>query len=142
MKNIFLDSGLISEFLTDDSSQTEAITTILTLAEEKRIKVYVSPFLYSDLHKKFNSIYGNDKLAGTLRKLNMIVRTARVNNKIIKQALHSDVNDFRTGLEYFTARGNKKINAIITNDPAAYYQAKIALFTPEIFLTTLWNTNE
>ena len=142
MKNIFLDSGIILDFLTNDSSQTDAITTILTLAEEKRIKVFVSPFLFSDLYNRFFNKENRKKFTEKLRKLHVIVRSSRINNKTIRQALNSDINDFRISLEYYSARGIKKTDAIITHDTSAYGQSKIALFTPALFLTTLWNNPE
>ncbi len=137
MKSIFLDTDVLIEFLSDETPQAEFTTAILTLAEQKQLKVFVSPLLYADLYNRFLPMEGHKKLIGKLRKLNLITRALRVNNKIIKQAINSDFENFDTGLKYYTAKTNKKIEAIITNNVAAYGHSKIALFTPETYLITL-----
>jgi predicted nucleic acid-binding protein len=139
MKNIFLDSGVITEFLTDNTRQTESATAILTLAELKQIKVFVTPFLYSNLYCRFVKSEGHKKMVEKLRKLRTITRTMKMNNKIINQALNSDIENLDMALQYFTARGLKKIDAIITNEVQAYGHSKIALFTPESFLSAYWD---
>lgn len=141
MKKVFLDSGVIIEFLTDITPQTDFITAILTLAEEKQIKVFISPFNYIELYNRYKFKEGHKKILDKLRKLDLITRSLRVNNKIIRQALNSDFKSFDTSLDYSIARGNKKIDAIITNNVDNYAHSKIAVFTPETYLTTLQNIN-
>ncbi|HLF36168.1 MAG TPA: PIN domain-containing protein [Cyclobacteriaceae bacterium] len=142
MKNIFLDLSVISEFLSDNTLMTEAAASILTLAELKQLKVYVTPFHYCTLYSKFQRLSGHRKILEKLRKLKMITRVIKVNNKIIAHALNSDLDDFGNALQYVTATGNKKIDAIVTNDIRSYGQTRIALFTPESFLAAFWNTRK
>jgi predicted nucleic acid-binding protein len=141
MKKVFLDSDVIIEFLTDLTARSEFITAILTLAEEKHIKVFISPFIYSELYSRYKYKDGHKKIIEKLRKLDMISRSLRVNNKIIRQALNADFNDFDTSLNYYIVRGNKKIDAIVTNHVENYANSKITIFTPETYLTTLRNIN-
>ena len=140
MKCIFLDSDVILDFLRESSPQSDFTTTILTLAEQKQIKVFVSPLLYGDLYNLFVQKEGHKKMIEKLRNLNSLARSLRINNKIIKQALNSDLNHFGVSLQYFTARGYKKIEAIVTNRTEAYGHTKIAVFTPETYLVTIWNS--
>ena len=141
MKKIFLDSGVIIEFLTDPAPQTDFITAILTLAEEKRIKVSISPFTYIELYNRYKFKEGHKRIIDKLRKLDLITKSLRVNSKIIKLALNADFKSFETSLDYYIVRGNKKIDAIITNNVDNYTHSKIAIFTPETYLTTLQNIN-
>ncbi len=141
MKNIFLDSDVITEFLSDENTQTEFTTAILTLAEQKQIKVFVSPLLYSNLYNRFLNQEGHKKLIGKFRKISMITRSLRINSKILKQAINSDNENFDTVLNYYIAKNNKKIEAIVTNNIDAYGHSKIALFTPETYLITLQTVN-
>ena len=77
-----------------------------------------------------------------LRKLNMITRTMKVSGKIINHALNSDLDDFGASLQYFTATGRGKIDAIVTNEIKGYGKSRIALFTPESFLSAYWDTGK
>ena len=140
MKNIFLDLGVITDFLNDNSRQTEATASILTLAELKQIKVYVTPFHYCVLYSKFQKTSGHKKILEKLRKLKMITRVMKATNKVIAQALNSALDDFGLALQYHTARGSKKIDAIVTNQVREYGNTGISIFTPETFLTAYWNT--
>ena len=142
MKNIFLDLGVITEFLSDNSRQTEATASILTLAELKQIKVYMSPFHYCVLYSKFLKPSGHKKILEKLRKLKMITRVMKATNKVVEQSLNSALNNFGIALQYHTARGSKKIDAIVTNQLQEYGNSGIALFTPETFLTAYWNTRK
>ena len=142
MKNIFLDLGVISDFLSDNSRQTEATASILTLAELKQIKVYVTPFHYGGLYSKYARTSGHRKIMEKLRKLNMITRTMKVSGKIIDHALNSGLDNFGTALQYHTATGSKKIDAIVTNHIQEYGNPGPALFTPETFLSAYWDTRK
>ena len=139
MNKVFIDSGVIIEFLTDLTPQTDFVTAILTLAEEKRIKVYVSPFIYIELYNRYKFTEGHKRILEKLRKLELITKSLRVNNKIIKQALNADFVSFDTSLNYYIVRGNKKIDAIVTDNVDNYSHSKVAIFTPETYLTTLRN---
>lgn len=141
MKRVFLDFSVIIEFLTDLTPQTDFVTAILTLAEEKRIKVYISPFTYIELYNRYRFKEGHKKIMDKLRKIELVTRSLRVNNKIIKQALNADFSSFDTSLNYFIVRGNKKIDAIVTGNTDQYAHSKIAVFTPETYLITLRNIN-
>jgi predicted nucleic acid-binding protein len=139
MKNVFLDTGVIVEFLSDKSRLTESTSAILTLAELKQLKVYVTPFLYNTLYCQFSKTDGHKKMIDKLRKLNAIARTLKVNKKIIAEALNSDLEHFDAALQYYTARTNKNIDLIVTNDAAVYGKSKIALFSPDAFLSGFWD---
>jgi predicted nucleic acid-binding protein len=140
MKSVFLDSGVIVDFMNDRTRQTEATASILTLAELKQLKVFVSPLLFSELYSEFAGEAGHKKVIDKLRKLKSITRPLKMNSKIISQALNAELENFEISLHYSIARSNKKIEAIVTNDIRDYGDSKIALFTPETFLMAYWNS--
>lgn len=85
----------------------------------------------------FNNIYyiirkaDNAKKAhGIILQLEAMVKPVPVDAVVLRQALHSTFADFEDALQHFSALTNKKIEAIVTRDPAGFKKSTLPVFTP------------
>ena len=136
MDKIFFDTNIMLDFLSVRKPFFYPVSKILTLAEQKKVIVVLSPISFINtnyvLIKKENDLTVLEKL----RKFKIICEVCDTDELIIEKSLHSGFKDFEDAIQHSTAFKSKDIEAIITRNSKDYRKSKIAVFTPEIYLTT------
>ena len=106
---------------------------ILTLGDEKKIKLVTTSLVFSNVYYLLRKHLGIDKAKESLRKLRVIVDVISVNAKEVDLALNSEMSDFEDALQYFTAM-NSKIGFIITRNVRDYKNPKLIVQTPQEYI--------
>jgi hypothetical protein len=69
-----------------------------------------------------------------LGKLKLLVRVSAVTEAEIQSALSSTFKDFEDAIQYFTAKAEDGVSAIITRNKGDYSVSEILVLSPEEFL--------
>jgi predicted nucleic acid-binding protein len=137
MKNIFIDSDVIIDFLVDREPFSSNATNLFSLIDQKIIYGYVSSLSFSNIYYVLRKFGSHAKVISSLRTLSEIVQTLKVDGYIIKSALLSGFKDFEDAIQYFTALENNNIDIIITRNVKDYKDSSLPVMTPEAFLATM-----
>jgi predicted nucleic acid-binding protein len=140
MKNVFIDTDVIIDFLIDRKPFSIEAARIFTLIDQQKIKGCVSSLSFSNLYYVLRKIGSHKKVISSLQKLSEFVDILEVDSEIIKSALFSDFKDFEDSIQYFTALENKKIDYIITRNIRDFRATSLPVMTPETFLSTFEHT--
>jgi predicted nucleic acid-binding protein len=140
MENVFIDTDVIVDFLTDRKPFSLESAKIFSLIDQKKIKGCVSSLSFSNLYYVLRKFGTHKKVINSLRELSELVDILKVDSEIIKSALTSDFKDFEDSIQYFAAQEQKKVDCIITRNIKDYKDSSLPVMTPETFLVTFENT--
>jgi predicted nucleic acid-binding protein len=140
MENVFIDTDVIVDFLTDRKPFSIESAKIFSLIDQKKIKGCVSSLSFSNLYYVLRKFGTHKKVINSLQELSEMVDILKVDNDIVKSALTSDFKDFEDSIQYFAAQEHKKIDCIITRNIKDYKDSPLPVMTPETFLVTFENT--
>ena len=132
-KLIFVDSDVILDVLEKREPFYSYSAQILTLGDEKKIKLVTTSLVFSNVYYLLRKHLGIDKAKESLRKFRVIVDVISVNAKEVDLALNSEMSDFEDALQYFTAL-NSKIGFIITRNVRDYKNPKLIVQTPQEYI--------
>jgi len=136
MRNLFIDTDVIIDFLIDRKPFSGEAAIIFTLIEQKKLKGYSSSLTFSNLYYVLRKIESHNKVISKLDSLSKLVGILKVEEQTIKDALISGFPDFEDSIQYFSAIDSKKIDVIITRNTKDFKNSKIPVMTPRDFLKT------
>jgi predicted nucleic acid-binding protein len=134
MTDLFIDTDVIIDFLTDRKPFSREAAIILTLIEQKKLKGYVSSLTFSNLYYVLRKFESHNKIISKLDSLSKMVSILKVEEQTIKNALLSGFKDFEDSIQYFCATDNKRVDVIITRNTKDYKNSSIPVMTPGDFL--------
>jgi len=140
MENVFIDTDVIIDFLTDRKPFSTEAAKLFSLIDQKKMKGCVSSLSFSNLYYVLRRFGSHKKIINNLQELAELVEILKVDSDIIKSALFSDFKDFEDSIQFFTAQDYKKIDCIITRNIKDYKDSSLPVMTPGTFLATLENT--
>ncbi len=140
MENVFIDTDVIVDFLTDRKPFSLESAKIFSLIDQKKIKGCVSSLSFSNLYYVLRKFGTHKKVISSLQDLSELVDILKVDSDIVKSALTSDFKDFEDSIQYFGAQKHKKVDCIITRNIKDYKDSSLPVMTPETFLVTFENT--
>lgn len=132
-KAVFVDSDVILDVLEKREPFYLYSAQVLTLGDEKKIKLFTTSLVFSNVYYLLRKHLGIEKAKESLRKLRIIVDVISVNAKEVDLALNSEMSDFEDALEYFAAL-DSKIDCIITRNVRDYKNPKLIVQTPQQYI--------
>lgn len=133
MQRVFLDTNILIDFLGERESFYRPAAQILTLADQKKIRVYTSPSSISNTYYLL-SRYENAKVAlEKIRKLKLICSISIMDDEVIDKAIHSDFKDFEDAMQYFSAIATC-CELIVTRNEKDFKNALIPVMSAEGYL--------
>ena len=136
MDKIFFDTNIMLDFLSVRKPFFYPVSKILTLAEQKKVIVVLSPISFINtnyvLIKKENDLTVLEKL----RKFKIICEVCDTDELIIEKSLHSGFKDFEDAVQYYSAL-KADCKTIITRDSKGFLKSKLPVMSPDEYLTSL-----
>jgi predicted nucleic acid-binding protein len=136
MRDLFIDTDVIIDFLIDRKPFSREAAIIFTLIEQKKLKGFSSSLTFSNLYYVLRKIESHNKVISKLDSLSKMVGILKVEEQTIKNALASGFPDFEDSIQYFSAVDSKKIDVIITRNTKDFKKSEIPVMTPGDFLKT------
>ena len=140
MTDLFIDTDVIIDFITDRQPFSREAAQVFTLIDKKKLKGYTSALCYSNLYYILTKYASHKKVIGMLNELSELLSILKVDDNIIKASLTSDFKDFEDAIQYYTAQENKRIDVIITRNIKDYKKSSLPVMTPETFMKTFEQT--
>ena len=136
MTKVFVDIDVCIELLSGRQPYNHAAEILFSLADNSKIKIYVSSISFANIDYVLRSQYSTTHSRQVIGKFKTIVHVLAVDSKTIDLAVASDFNDFEDAIQYCCAIENN-LTTIITRNIKDYKKASITILTPEIFITVI-----
>ena len=132
MKNIFVDTNVIIDFLGNRESFSNAATELFDLYEENKKKIFVSAISYTNVYYLlYKQIKSHKEVISLLNTLFDLTELIDVNKKIISQSLHSSFSDFEDSVQFYSAISNAKIDIIVSRDKKGFKKSTLPVLDVE-----------
>lgn len=136
MQKLFLDTNVVIDFLGERMPFYTAVAKVLTLADQKRINVLISPISISTTYYLLSKYENSKSALDKIRKFKLLSDMSLMNDDIIEKALHSNFKDFEDAIQYYSAI-ESKCDVIITRNERDFKEALIPVMNAENYLKTL-----
>jgi predicted nucleic acid-binding protein len=133
MTKVFVDTDICIDLLSGRKPFNKSAEILFSLADNNKVKIYVSSFSFSNLDYILRSKCSSTHSRQLIGKFKTLVIVLPVNSKTIDLAIASDFNDFEDAIQYSCAIENN-LTTIITRNVKDYKKASIAVLTPETFI--------
>jgi predicted nucleic acid-binding protein len=133
MTKVFVDTDVCIDLLSGRKPFNKTAEILFSLADNKKVKVYVSSLSFSNIDYVLRSQYTATHSRQLIGKFKTLINVLPVDSKTIDLAIASDFNDFEDAIQYSCAIENN-LTTIITRNVKDYKKASIAVLTPETFI--------
>jgi len=133
MKNVFLDTNIILDFLGERAGFYEPAAIILTLADHKKIKIYTSAVSIANTYYLLAKYEGHESAIEKIRKFKVLCTIAPTDDEVLDKAINSNFKDFEDAIQYFSAVSSG-CKLIITRNEKDFKNALIPIMNPIGFL--------
>ena len=141
MKQIFIDTNVIIDFLGDRSPYSDFAAMLFQLAKEDKIKVHISAISFNNTYYILRKVTSHKKALSLISEIEEIVGVQETNRNIIKQAINSNFNDFEDAIQYFSAVQIGNIDIITTRDLKDFKKSELPVLSPETTVKLLMEQN-
>jgi len=141
MKQIFIDTNVIIDFLADRSPYSDFAAMLFQLAKEDKIKVHISAISFNNTYYILRKVTSHKKALSLISEIEEIVGVQETNRTIIKQAINSNFNDFEDAIQYFSAVQIGNIDIITTRDLKDFKKSELPVLSPETTVKLLMDQN-
>lgn len=133
MKNIFIDSDVILDVLTERKPFYSESRKLFDVIEKKLISAYTSTLIIANLHYIICKAKSKKTADTTIRKLITIIRIIPFKEDDIINSINSRFSDFEDGIQNYAAARNN-MECLITRNVKDYKHANLPVFSPEEIL--------
>ena len=128
MEKLLVDTNIVVDLLTRREDFYREAQDLFTLSDEGKVKLLVSSLTFANTHYLLNRYKNKDEARKILIKFKVLVKVAKLDDKIIELALASDFTDFEDAIQYYTAVENG-VDVIITRNLRDFKTSKLPVLT-------------
>lgn len=133
MQKIFLDTNVVIDFLGNRENFYDASAKILTLADQKKIRIFTSPTTIANAYYILCRYENSKNVIEKIRKFKLICSISIMDDEVIEKSIHSNFKDFEDSLQYFSAIASN-CEIIITRNEKDFKSSEIPIISPKNFL--------
>lgn len=135
MKEIFLDTNIIIDYLTNREPFAKSAFKLFALAESGELKMNVSAISYTTVYYVLKKNNTHQAIIDNLALLSSLCNVLPINKSVLEKAMKSDFADFEDAVQYYSALQNEKCKIIITRNSKDFKISQKLVMNSEEFLS-------
>jgi len=137
MKQIFIDTNVIIDFLADRQPFSDYAAIIFQLAKDNKINVYISAISFNNTYYILRKVTSHKNALKLLSEIEEYVGVQETSRAILRKAMKSDFKDFEDAIQYFSAVQIGNIDIITTRDLKDFKMSELPVLSPETTIKCL-----
>jgi len=133
---ILIDTNVILDIALERQPFVEQAIRLLEMAQQADLTVYVTATTITDLYYITRKANGRTIAHDFIVDLLRIVEIADVDGSIIREALHSEIDDFEDTIQESAAK-KQAIQVFVTRNEADFVNSVLQVYDPGSFLKSL-----
>jgi predicted nucleic acid-binding protein len=133
MDKILVDTNIVLDLLSKREAFYQEAQELFTLADHKKIKLYISSLTVAKTHYLLARNHKLDEARKILIKFKVLMQVLPMDDKIMELALVSDFKDFGDAIQYHTALEND-LDIIVTRNKKDFKNSILPVFTAKEYL--------
>lgn len=135
MVSCFIDSDIILDHILDREPFSKDTGKILSLAENRKIKLFTSAIVLSNVFFLIRKSFGNKRSIQLIDQLLELIDVIPVGKREVISAIKGGFLDFEDGLQNAAAENKNIITTILTRNIKDYKQSNLSVVPPKEFLS-------
>ncbi len=131
MKQIFIDTNVIIDFLANRIPFSDYAAILFQLAKDNKIKIHISAISLNNTYYILRKVTSHKKALSLISEIEDYVGVQETNRTIIRKAIKSDFNDFEDAIQYYSAIQIGNIDIITTRDLKDFKKSELPVLSPE-----------
>ena len=132
-KKVFVDTDVVLDLLTKREPLYLSAAKVFSLAADKKIDLYISPVLISNLFYILRKVLGREEAITAIRKLRVLVKVVTIDEEIVDLVLSSKFKDIEDGFQYYGSLQGK-ISVLVTRNIKDFIGKEISIMNCDEFL--------
>jgi predicted nucleic acid-binding protein len=141
MKNLFLDTNVVIDFLVNREPFAENAEKIFNHSLKKRINIFISAITYNNIFYILRKQYSQKQTIKCLEDLMKITEVIGVTKSVLESSLKSNFNDFEDAIQYYSATSINKMDVIITRNIKDFKKSDLPVLTPDELINIITKGN-
>jgi predicted nucleic acid-binding protein len=134
MKNIFIDTNVIIDFLADRAPFSEEAAQLFQQSLTGKLTIFVSALSFNNIYYIMRRQFSHKETIKMLLTLSEWTTILEASKETVINSLGSDFSDFEDAIQYFTANSNASIGCIVTRNTKDFKKSELPIMTPGEFL--------
>jgi predicted nucleic acid-binding protein len=133
MDKLLVDTNIVIDLLSKRKLFYEEAQQLFTLADYKKVKLYVSSLTIANAHYLLSREKNPKEAVNVLIKFKILVSVLPMDDKILELALASDFKDFEDAIQYHTALENH-LDIIISRNKKDFKNSLLPVVSAKEYL--------
>lgn len=133
MDKLLVDTNIVIDLLSKRKLFYEEAQQLFTLADYKKVKLYVSSLTIANAHYLLSREKNNKEAIKVLIKFKILVSVLPMDDKILELALASNFKDFEDAIQYHTALENH-LDIIISRNKKDFKSSLLPVVSAKEYL--------
>lgn len=142
MKNIFLDTNVLIDFLADRKPFSIEAAKLFDYSLKKKVTIYVATVSYNNIYYILRQSCTHAETIKILTELQEWTEAVDVSKDVIRKALKSEFKDFEDAIQYNCAKAMNHIDCIVTRNTKDFKASSLPTFTPKEAVTMIESTSD
>ena len=131
MKNIFLDTNVLIDFLADRKPFSIDAAKLFNYSLKKKVTIYVAAVSYNNIYYILRQNCSHVQTINILTQLKEWTETVDVSDIVTPNSLKSEFKDFEAAIQYYCSKSVNKIDCIVTRNTKDFKNSSLATMTPK-----------
>lgn len=131
MKQVFIDTNVILDFLADRIPFSEHASILFQLAKDNKINIHISALSINNTYYILRKVTSNNKALQLISEILEYTEVQDMSREIIRKAIKSGFKDFEDALQYHSAMEVGSIDVIITRNLKDFKKSELPVLSPE-----------
>jgi predicted nucleic acid-binding protein len=137
MKQIFMDTNVVIDFLANRKPFAMDAAKLFDLAVRGKVRIFVAAISYNNIYYILKQSLSANATIELLEELADITEITDVTAAIIRQSLKSDFKDYEDAIQYQSALIIPGLDFIVTRNTKDFKKSKLAVLTPTEALASI-----
>ena len=138
MNNIFIDTDIILDLLTQRKPHYLFAARLFELIEDNKVVAFTSPIILANIYYISARLTSHKKALDNIRKLISFLKIITVDEQIMTLALNSNFKDFEDSIQYYAAKKHG-LSILVTRNKSDYKVSDMMICTAEEFIK-MWSS--
>ena len=138
MNNIFIDTDIILDLLTQRKPHYLFAARLFELIEDNKVVAFTSPIILANIYYISARLTSHKKALDNIRKLISFLKIITVDEQIMTLALNSNFKDFEDSIQYYAAKKHG-LSILVTRNKSDYKVSDMTICTAEEFIK-MWSS--
>lgn len=134
MKHYFVDTNVVIDMLANREGFADAASELFDSAGRGEICVSICALSYSTIYYILKKYSGREIALQCLKDLSEYVSVLPVDESVIREALSSGFPDYEDAIQYYSARQDSSVDAIVTRNVKDFALSELPVLLPSEYL--------